>query len=121
MAKNSTIIKARYDATHTKPYYFKLHLEYDSDIINKLDNVESRQGYIKQLIRDDIARTCSVPNQYGLPTHTENGWYKCSNCNKSIAMMQTDGSPHIEYKYCPWCGHKIKWVYEPDPHIKTNK
>ena len=63
MAKNSTIIKARYDATHTKPYYFKLHLEYDSDIINKLDNVESRQGYIKQLIRDDIARTCpsSVP------------------------------------------------------------
>ena len=59
MAKNSTIIKSRYDKTHMKQYLLKYHLENDADIIAKLDEMESKQGYIRQLIRDDIARTCS--------------------------------------------------------------
>ena len=65
MAKNASIIKARYDKVHMKPYYFKFHLENDADVISKLDSVESKQGYIKQLVREDIARTCSVPKQTG--------------------------------------------------------
>ena len=61
MAKKSTITKAKYDSTHTKAYFFKLHLVNDADIIAKLDSVESRQGYIKQLIRQDLEKSGSVP------------------------------------------------------------
>ena len=61
MANKASIRKAKYDATHSKPYYFKLHVVYDADIIAKLDSVESRQGYIKQLIRQDLEKSGSVP------------------------------------------------------------
>lgn len=61
MADTRTAIQARYDAKNRKPFSFKLHLKYDADIIKKLESVESMSGYIKQLIREDIARTCSVP------------------------------------------------------------
>ena len=61
MAKNATIIKARYDKTHMKPYYMKFHIVNDADIIDKLSKVESRQDYIRQLIREDLARTRSAP------------------------------------------------------------
>lgn len=61
MAKKHSIIQARYDSTHCKYYSFKFHLENDADIIARLAEVDSMQGYIKHLIRDDITRTCSVP------------------------------------------------------------
>ena len=69
MAKNTTIIQARYDKTHMKPYYFKFHLVNDADIIDKLSQVKSRQDYIRQLIREDIARTRirSVPDSKPVP------------------------------------------------------
>lgn len=57
MAKNTTLIKARYDATHMKPYYFKFHVVNDADIIDKFSQVDSRQDYIRQLVREDINRT----------------------------------------------------------------
>lgn len=60
MAKKRSEIQARYDRTHCKYYSFKFNLVMDADIIQRLSEVESMQGYIKQLIRDDIARTCSV-------------------------------------------------------------
>lgn len=34
----------------------KLHKEYDKDIISKLDEVPSKQGYIKESIREKISR-----------------------------------------------------------------
>lgn len=46
----------RYDATHTKQIMFKFNLETDADILAKLDEVENKQGYIKELIRADIER-----------------------------------------------------------------
>ena len=56
MAKNTTIIQARYDKTHIKPYYFKFHIVNDADVIDKLSKVDSRQDYIRQLIREDLNR-----------------------------------------------------------------
>ena len=63
MAKNHSIAQAKYDSTHCKYYSLKMNLENDADVIARLAEVESMQGYIKQLIRDDITRTCpgSVP------------------------------------------------------------
>ena len=57
MAKSHSIAQAKYDSTHCKYYTLKMNLETDSDIIEKLSTVESKQGYIKQLIREDLART----------------------------------------------------------------
>ena len=61
MAQTRSEIQARYDKSHCKMYSLKMNLESDADIIEKLSSVPSMLGYIKQLIRDDIARTSSVP------------------------------------------------------------
>jgi hypothetical protein len=57
MAKKATITKARYDKKTMKQFLLKYHIRNDADIIEKLESVESRQGYIRTLIREDIART----------------------------------------------------------------
>lgn len=57
MPTKASIRQTRYDSTHCRTYGLKLNLTTDADIIKKLSSVSSMQGYIKQLIRDDIART----------------------------------------------------------------
>lgn len=48
--------QARYDATHTMQIHLKLNLETDADIIEVLQKVENKQGYIKDLIRNDYIK-----------------------------------------------------------------
>ena len=57
MARSHSIAQAKYDSTHCKYYTLKMNLATDADIIAVLEQQESKQGYIKQLIREDIART----------------------------------------------------------------
>lgn len=38
-----------------KGYYIKLNINDDADVIERLDKQKNRQGYIKELIRTDIA------------------------------------------------------------------
>lgn len=57
MPTKHTVYQAKYDLEHRRTYGFRLHNEIDKDIIDKLKSVPSMQGYIKQLIREDIART----------------------------------------------------------------
>ena len=45
---------AKYDKTNTKGVYLKLNKNTDADIIERLEKVENKQGYIKQLIRNDL-------------------------------------------------------------------
>lgn len=47
---------SKYDASHTKQIKLKLNLGTDKDILDKLDAEENVQGYIKRLIREDIAK-----------------------------------------------------------------
>ena len=56
MPKNSTISQAKYDAEHCIRIGLKLNTTTDAEIIAKLDTVPSKQGYIRQLISDDIQR-----------------------------------------------------------------
>lgn len=44
----------KYDKTHTTKITLKLNINTDKNILEKLDSVPSKQGYIKQLIRNDI-------------------------------------------------------------------
>lgn len=53
---NRALSNARYDKEHTRSMRCKLNLKTDADIIKWLDSQPNKQGYIKQLIRDDIAR-----------------------------------------------------------------
>ena len=49
----------RWERANIKRLQVKLHTTIDADILNKLDNVPNKQGYIKQLIRQDIATNTS--------------------------------------------------------------
>lgn len=44
----------KYDDTHTKKIMLKFNLETDKDILEKLESVGNKQGYIKELIRRDM-------------------------------------------------------------------
>lgn len=46
--------KKRWDKANTVVVTLKLNRNTDADIIEKLEETYNRQGYIKQLIRDDI-------------------------------------------------------------------
>ena len=46
----------RYDAANTQQVHLKLNLRTDKDVLARLDEVPSKQGYIKGLIRADIER-----------------------------------------------------------------
>ena len=52
--KDSTKRQIKYDAANTRRIYLKLNVGTDRDILEKLDSVPNRQGYIKSLIRKDI-------------------------------------------------------------------
>lgn len=44
----------KYNRKNTKSYSLKLNKKTDSDIIEKFENVPSKQGYIKELVRKDL-------------------------------------------------------------------
>ena len=46
--------QAKYDNRNTIWISLKFNMKTDRDILEKLDSVENRQGYIKELIRQDI-------------------------------------------------------------------
>lgn len=47
----------KYDKANTKPLHLKLNLKHDADILAKLASEPNVQGYIKRLIREDIAKS----------------------------------------------------------------
>jgi len=47
---------AKYDALNTIQIRFKLNKKTDADIIEYLESIENRQGYIKSIIRADMAK-----------------------------------------------------------------
>lgn len=51
---------ARYDAENTVQIHLKLNKTTDADIIEKLEAVESKNGYIKGLIRADCDTNCDT-------------------------------------------------------------
>lgn len=45
---------AKYNAENTVAVHLKLNKNTDADILKRLEEVESKQGYIKELIRKDL-------------------------------------------------------------------
>lgn len=48
--------QAKYDKAHTTGLYMKLNIRTDIDIIHWLQKQTSKQGAVKKLIREEIAR-----------------------------------------------------------------
>ena len=48
--------QAKYDQANTKKVLFKFNLNTDKDILERLEKVGNKQGYVKRLIREDIER-----------------------------------------------------------------
>lgn len=46
----------KYCAKNTRQVNLKLNRRTDADVLEKLDSVPSKQGYIKELIRADLAK-----------------------------------------------------------------
>lgn len=46
----------KWQAKHVKRYGFPVMIDTEQDIIQKLDSVPNKSGYIKSLIRADIER-----------------------------------------------------------------
>lgn len=53
----------KYNKTHMRQVKFALNIGTDADIIAWLDSIENKQGYLKALIRADMARAKSEPTQ----------------------------------------------------------
>ena len=55
MTDNKASIRSdRYDRKNTTRLYIKLNNKTDSDILEALEKIENKQGYIKELIRKDL-------------------------------------------------------------------
>lgn len=54
-----SIRDARYNAKSSRRYGIKLNVNTDADLIARLDQVDSVNGYIRSLIRADIARSAA--------------------------------------------------------------
>ena len=52
--------QAKYDKDNTVQIKLKLNKKTDADIIKRLSEADSKQGYIKELIRLDILRDNSI-------------------------------------------------------------
>lgn len=48
--------QARYDANNTRQISLKLNLRTDADILDRLEREQSKQGFIKQAIREKIEK-----------------------------------------------------------------
>lgn len=53
-----------YDKAHTKQIMFKFNLKTDADILSYLERIGNKQGYIKALIRLDMAHNATPRNHF---------------------------------------------------------
>ena len=65
----------KYDKENMRQIKFNLSLKYDLDIIAQLDAVPNKQGYIKDLIRADIARKGTAQKEEEKTMKENNIWY----------------------------------------------
>lgn len=55
ISKENPTAKERYDKAKTKVYTIKVIKNTEADIIERLEREDNKAGYIKRLIRKDIA------------------------------------------------------------------
>lgn len=59
--ENKYRAQARYDKENTVSVSLKFNKKTDADILERLDEVSSKQGYIKALVREDMRKKGAAP------------------------------------------------------------
>lgn len=129
MTQTKSVIRAvaKYDKSNIKGLYIKLHKEKDADIIQKLDNVNSKQGYIKQLIREDMQMENWIPVTERLPEPSEYDKDLSEWVLITLYIGENDymvGRALYCYSEKKWyaerfgCGNVIAWMPLPTPYKK---
>lgn len=65
----------KYNDTHQRQIKFSFSIQNDADVLAKLDAVPNKQGYIKELIRADIARKGTAQKEEEKTMKKNNIWY----------------------------------------------
>lgn len=55
--------QSRYDKAHTKTYGVKVVIKTERDVYERLEAIPNKSGYIKDLIRKDIAESAKVAKE----------------------------------------------------------
>lgn len=93
----------RYDEKNTRQIMLKLNLKTDADILEKLDSVKNRQGYIKALIRADMMSCCDEI-------------VRCRDCNHYVFVDEYfNGEDDIPIYGCDLFEFKEDRPYEAEP------
>lgn len=59
-SKSQLKAQAKYDKNNTKQVMLKLNINSDADILAKLSNEKNKQGYIKELVRNDMRNIVDI-------------------------------------------------------------
>lgn len=109
MTQSNAVKKAvrKYDQANITGLYIKLHKTKDRDILDKLVTVHSKQGYIKQCIRENLKDELLEKQQnIGHWIDKFCGVYRCSKCKKLFSESDVSDTSIKNWKYCPNCGQK---------------
>lgn len=62
---------------------------------------------------EDVIKTPTVGGEETSPIPIANGdgSYICDSCFETVGWdeMECYGISPVRYKFCPWCGRKVKW------------
>lgn len=87
---------AKYDKEHTRFFGLKLNYTTDAALIEKLESVESKQTYLKGLIRADLDGRTGRWDDTGPDCPS---WLRCSECGHL---------DDTEWPFCPQCGSEME-------------
>lgn len=95
----------KYNKENTKIIPLRLNLKNDMDIVNKLEQVPSKMGYLKDLIRKDMEQGTwsdtdevlwvEIDDSFGVETA-----YACPKCKHAVPESRRSN-------FCPNCGLKL--------------
>lgn len=84
----------KYKANNTRQLSLNLSLQYDADILAQLDAIPNKQGYIKGLIRADIAQKGPAQKEEEKPMlyHIKSDYLTMwgSDCTEETVIDQTE-------------------------------
>ena len=95
----------KYNKENTKIMALRLNLKTDADIVTKLEQVPSKMGYIKDLIRKDMEQGTWSDTDEVLWVETDDSFgvetaYACPKCKHAVPESRRSN-------FCPNCGLKL--------------
>lgn len=85
---NAARSKREYDKTNARTFSLKFNVKTDADILELFEAIDNKQGYIKRLIREDIARNAAKKQLYVADRETGTFIEQVSSLNEGLRMIE---------------------------------